>query len=183
MLGIFAELIGAAGGGQVADIGCGPRRITTHLDSLGLDVLGIDLSPAMLAQARQAYPGLRFNEGSMLDLDPAEGTLAGVVAWYSIIHTPPERLSAVFAEFHRVIRPGGLLLLAFQVGDATPVQLERAYGHEISAVGYRLPPEMISALLDTAGFAVDSTMIREPGLNEKVQQAYLLATKTMNDQR
>jgi len=181
LLGIFAELIRAAGGGPVADIGCGPGRITTHLDSLGLDAFGIDLSPSMVTLARRAYPGMRFDEGSMLELDLADGMLAGVVAWYSVIHTPPEQLSIVFAELHRVLRPGGLLLLAFQVGDATPVHVEHAYGHDVSAVAYRLPPSRIAQMLGAAAFFVDATMVREPGDDEKVQQAYLLAMKTESD--
>lgn len=56
MLGVFAERVLGAGGGRVADLGCGPGRITGHLASLGLDVCGIDLSPEMIAVARWAHP-------------------------------------------------------------------------------------------------------------------------------
>lgn len=177
MLGIFAELIRLAGGGPVADVGCGPGHVTSHLQSLGLDVYGIDLSPVMVAQARRAYPDIRFGRGSMLSLDLNDSALAGVVGWYSIIHTPPELLPAVFAEFHRVLRTGGLLLLAFQVGDASPLHLERAYGHDISVEAYRLPPDLVADLLSAAGFAVDGTLVREPAKSEGVPQAYLLAVK------
>jgi SAM-dependent methyltransferase len=176
MLGLFAEQLAAAGG-PVADIGCGPGHVTAHLHSLGLAVIGIDLAPSMVNQARRGYPDLRFDVGSMLELDLVDGSLAGVVAWYSIIHLPPDELPQVFAQFHRVLRPGGRLLLAFQVGDATPLHLERAFGHEISAVAYRLPPALITEMLRGAGFVVDTTMVREPGGRERVQQAYLSAIK------
>ncbi|WP_052745466.1 class I SAM-dependent methyltransferase [Allosalinactinospora lopnorensis] len=83
----------------MADLGCGPGRVTAYLDSLGVAVFGLDLSPAMVALARRAYPGPRFDEGSMGALKMADGALGGAVAWYSIIHTPPERLPAVFGEF------------------------------------------------------------------------------------
>jgi hypothetical protein len=46
----------------------------------------------MIAAARRTYPGLRFAEGSMTALDLADGELGGMIAWYSIIHTPPPRL-------------------------------------------------------------------------------------------
>ncbi len=56
MLGVFAERVLDGGGGLVGDLGCGTGRITTHLEKLGLDAFGIDLSPRMVAVARQAYP-------------------------------------------------------------------------------------------------------------------------------
>jgi SAM-dependent methyltransferase len=176
LLGAFAELVQADGYGPVADLGCGPGRITTYLHSLGLDAFGVDLSPAMIAVARDSYPELRFEEGSMLALDIADDALGGVVAWYSIIHTPPEQLEPVFAEFSRVLVPGGHLLLAFQAGDER-VHLEQAYGHALSLDAYRLHPEMISAQLAEAGLVVDARLVREPEEREKTQQAYLIARK------
>jgi ubiquinone/menaquinone biosynthesis C-methylase UbiE len=106
VLGAFADLVRAAGGGPVADIGCGTGRVTAFLDRADVDVSGIDLSPGMLAVARQNHPGLRFSEGSVFALDLPDGSQAGVVAWYSIIHMPPARLPAAFAKFHRVLAPG-----------------------------------------------------------------------------
>ena len=105
LLGAFADLVRAAGGGPVADIGCGPGWVTAYLDGVGLDVSGIDLSPEMIAVARRNYPGLRFSEGSMLALDQPDAGLAGVLAWYSIIHMRPARLPAALSEFHRVLMP------------------------------------------------------------------------------
>jgi ubiquinone/menaquinone biosynthesis C-methylase UbiE len=71
----------------------------------------------MLAVARRQHPELRFAEGSLLALDLPDGSQAGVVAWCSVIHLPPARLPAAFAEFHRVLAPGGYLQLAFHIGD------------------------------------------------------------------
>ncbi|WP_431198133.1 class I SAM-dependent methyltransferase [Leifsonia xyli] len=116
MLGVFAERVAGSGGGLVGDLGCGPGRIAGYLARLGLDIVGIDLSPRMVEVARRDHPELRFEVGSMAALPFPDGALAGALAWYSIIHTPEERQDALFAEFARVTRPGGALLLAFQAG-------------------------------------------------------------------
>ena len=177
LLATFAELVRDGGDRPVADLGCGPGRVTAYLAALGLTAFGVDLSPAMVAVAREAHPDLRFDEGSMTALDIGAGALGGILAWYSIIHTPPARLPAVFAEFFRVLAPGGYLLLAFQAGDHH-VHLEHAYGHAIALDAYRLDPELISELLARAGIAVSARTVREPEANEKTPQAYLLARKT-----
>ncbi len=176
ILGAFAELVQAAGNAPVADLGCGPGRVAAHLRSLGLPAFGVDLSPAMVAVARASYPDIRFDEGTMSALDIADGVLGGILAWYSIIHTPPERLPSIFEEFNRVLRPGGHVLLAFQVGDAR-VHLEQAYGHTLSLDAYRLSPVLVSELLVRSGMVVSAQLVREPDGSEKTPQAYLLACK------
>ncbi|MEU3624270.1 SAM-dependent methyltransferase [Amycolatopsis coloradensis] len=177
VLGAYTELVQTAGGGRVAEIGCGPGRITEHLHGLGLDIHGVDLSPEMIAVARKSYPHLDFQIGQMPGLSIEDGTLAGVVAWYSIIHTPRERLPEIFADFHRILAPGGHLLLAFQVGDEVR-HIEHAYGHDISCDAYRLVPEKIAGQLGESGFTMISQLVREPSEEfESTQQAYLIARK------
>ncbi|MFF2384317.1 class I SAM-dependent DNA methyltransferase [Streptomyces sp. NPDC058108] len=179
MIGAFAELTRAFDAGPVADLGCGPGHVTAHLQSLGVTAFGVDLSPETVAVARRRHPDLRFDEGSMTGLDLADGSLGGVIAWYSIVHTPPELLPVVFAEFHRVLVPGGHLLIAFKAGDRLR-HLEHAYGHDLSLDVYWVSPDRIAELLSQAGFTVDARLIREPNEQEKPrqgQQAYLLARK------
>ena len=106
VLAAFAEHVRGSGGGLVADLGCGEGRIGAHLAGPGLDMLGIDLSPALTRIARATHPGLRFAVGSMHALPLRDGALAGAVSWYSVIHAAPGDLPAYFAEFARVLRPG-----------------------------------------------------------------------------
>ncbi|WP_025158078.1 class I SAM-dependent DNA methyltransferase [Leifsonia aquatica] len=180
VLGLFAEQVAADGGGPVADLGCGPGRIAGHLAGLGLDVAGVDLSPGMVEVARREHPALRFTVGSMLELPFADGELAGALAWYSIIHIPQEEQDAVFREFARVVRPGGRLLLAFQVsggGDEDVVHLTHAYGHDIDLRTRRQSPDRVRRRLASAGFAVVGEVLREPVAPEKSRQAYLIAQR------
>ncbi len=177
VLATFAELVSRDRLGPVADVGCGPGRITGHLHHLGLDAFGIDLSPGMLAVARQALPDLRFVEGSMTGLDLPDASLGGLVAWYSLIHIPPTDVPAVLTEFCRVLAPGGQLLLAFQVGDERR-HLQQAYGHAISLDTYRMQPGQLVQQLNTAGMPVHARVVRDPDDPETVPQAYLLARKS-----
>ncbi|QKV91812.1 methyltransferase domain-containing protein [Streptomyces sp. NA02950] len=176
----FAESVREDGGGPVADVGCGPGRVTAHLHGLGLSVFGVDLSPGMVALARREHPKLRFEEGSMLALDQPDGSLAAVVAWYSTIHVPAERLPEVFAEFHRVLAPGGRLLVAFQVGD-DPLCFTEAFGHQVDLTFRRWRPDRIAELLDRAGLPVHARTVREPvrtkSHTESTPQAFLIARK------
>ncbi|AZQ36639.1 class I SAM-dependent methyltransferase [Streptomyces cyaneochromogenes] len=177
VLGVFAELV--EGDGPVADLGCGPGRTTARLAALGLPVFGVDLSESMLAIARRENPGLRFEQGSMMELDLPDGALAGALSFYSSIHTPVDRLPALFAEFLRVLAPGAPLLVAFQAGDEHRHH-DRPFGHPVSLTFQRRRPEHIADLLTAAGFALVSRTVREPdpALDEVSQQAFLIVRKT-----
>ncbi|MFC5668099.1 class I SAM-dependent DNA methyltransferase [Kitasatospora misakiensis] len=174
MLGVFAELVTAAGGGPVAELGCGPGRITGHLADLGLDVRGLDLSPRMVELARAAHPAIPFEVGSLLDLPYGDGELAGIVAWYSIIHTPAGELPRVFEEFHRVLAPGAPIVLAFQVGDGA-LRVDNPFGRPVALDFRRRRPDRVEALAAGAGLTVTTRLVREPEAEEKTPQAYLLA--------
>lgn len=175
MIAAFADGVRDAGLGPVADVGCGTGRVTAHLDTLGVEAFGIDLSPGMVDVARATYPQLRFDVGSMTALDLPGDPLGGVLAWYSIIHTPPQQLPDVFTEFFRVLAPGGQLLLGFHAG-AERRRMTHAYDHNVSYDTYLLQPDHIAELLTQTGFDVHTRMLRAPqGGWETSAQASLLA--------
>ena len=159
---------------SVVDAGCGTGRMTGLLASQGVDVSGIDVSAGMISVARRTYPELSFGVAELADLPYADGQLGGVFAWYSIIHTPPEDLPRVFAEFFRVLAPGGHAMLSFQVGEGHR-HLSRAYGHDVSMVSYLFTPEIIAGHLADAGFSVIAQMTRQARTQETTPQAVLLA--------
>jgi SAM-dependent methyltransferase len=158
-LSLFAEQVRTAGGGPVADVGCGPGHVTAHLHGLGVDAFGIDLSPGMVEVARRDHPGLRFEVGSMTDLDLADGSAAGLLAFWSLVHMPDEAVPAVFEHFLRVLRPGGPLLIGFHVGDQARLKTEGYGGRPMKVHVHRRPPERVAAWLRDAGFAVEAHLL------------------------
>lgn len=174
--GLLATFADRVPSGPVLEVGCGSGRITEVLHRLGLEVAGMDLSPNMINVARRDHPHLRFDVGSMEALDAGDHSVAGIVAWYSIIHTPPTHLPAVFTELHRVLKPDAPLLLAFQSGNQR-VRLEQVYGHSVSYDAYRLDPDAVASMLGNAHFEVDVRVHRGPIGYEPTPQAYLMARK------
>ena len=159
--------------GPVADLGCGPGGVTARLASLGVTAFGVDASPAMVEPARREYPDLRFEEGSMFAPDIPDGALGGALAWYSIIHTPPEDLPVIFAEPARVLAPGGHVLLGF---FTTQEDRPLPFDHKVS-LAYRLPVDHVADLAFRAGLEEVGRLRREPAENERFQHGRLLARR------
>jgi SAM-dependent methyltransferase len=171
----FAEIVRAAGGGPVADVGCGPGHVTAYLRELGVDAFGIDLSPAMIDLARRDHPGLRFEVGSMTDLELADASVAGVLAWWSLIHVPDDEVPLVFKHFGRVLRTDGLLLLGFHVGDVSRLKTEGYGGHPMKVYVHRRQPATVRAWLRDAGFVVEAEVVLDP--DEDVPGGILFARR------
>jgi SAM-dependent methyltransferase len=161
-LALFAELVHDAGGGPVADVGCGPGYVTGHLNELGVDAFGIDISPEMIAIARRDYPDLRFEVGTMTGLDLADDSVAGVLAFWSVIHVPDLAMPGVFEQFRRVLRPGGPLLVGFHVGDETQHTSEGYTGRPINVDSYHRRPSKIAGWLRDAGFTIEAELVIAP---------------------
>lgn len=172
-LALFAELVQGAGGGAVADVGCGPGYVTSYLHDAGLDVFGIDLSPEMIAIARRDYPDLSFEVGTMTDLDLADDSIVGIVAFWSVIHVPDHAIPGVFEQFRRVLRSQGLLLVGFHVGDQTRHTSEGYTGRPISVDSYHRRPSKIMGWLRDAEFTIEAELVIGP--DEDVPGAVIFA--------
>ncbi|BCW56896.1 MULTISPECIES: class I SAM-dependent methyltransferase [Micrococcaceae] len=144
--------------GKVLDAGCGPGQWTAFLHSAGVDVQGVDLVPEFIETAKRFCPEARFSVGSLQRLPAPDDSLAGILAWYSLIHTPPAGISRVLDEFARCLAPGGGLLIGFFDGPAG-----ESFPHAVTPA-YFWSVEEISALLQEAGFSIVSTHSRaDPG--------------------
>ena len=182
LLAAVAEL---AGQGVVADVGCGPGHVTRFLAARHPDVVGVDLSPAMVEIARRHAPELRFAVASMLELPVAGGAWAGAVALYSIIHLDRTGRAAAFGELARVLRAGGPLLVSFHVESAEVAagevtHLSTWFGAAVDVDVHFLDPAEVRDDLVAAGFRVEATLLREPvaGAEFPSRRAYLLARRS-----
>nr|WP_055509308.1 class I SAM-dependent methyltransferase [Nonomuraea pusilla] len=155
---LFADLVRASGGGPVADVGCGPGHVTAHLRQRGVEAFGVDLSAGMIEVARRDHPGIRFEVGSMTDLPLTDASVAGLVAWYSLIHVPDGEVGEVFTQFRRVLRPGGPLLLGFHVGDGSRLKTQGYGGRPMKVHVHRRRPAQVATWLKDAGFTVEAQM-------------------------
>ncbi|MGW3287580.1 class I SAM-dependent methyltransferase [Streptomyces sp. NPDC001002] len=174
-LALFADAVRDAGGGPVADVGCGPGHVTAHLHGLGVDAFGIDLSPGMIDAAQRDHPGLRFEVGSMTDLSLPAASVAGLLAWQSLIHVPDDQVSTVLGHFRRALRPGGPLQLLFHVGDESRLKTEGYGGHPMRVRVHRRRPDQMAAWLRDAGFEIEAQLLLGP--NEETSQALLFARR------
>jgi len=175
ILNRFAESVRERG--LVADLGCGPGHIAKYLHEQTVDVVGIDLSPEMVLCAKRLCPGLEFRVGDMRSLDLPAESLAGIVAFYSIVHFDASELGGVFVECRRVLAGQGLMLLAFHIGDQE-VHVEDLFGRPVDLdFRFHQPGHVISAL-QAAGFTVIESVEREPyeTVEYSSRRCYLLAT-------
>jgi SAM-dependent methyltransferase len=164
------------GHGLVADLGCGPGHVARYLHDQGVRMLGIDLSPRMIDSARQRSPDIEFRVGDMRTLDLPDGALAGIVAFYSLIHIGEPEMGATLRELRRVLAPGGLLLVAFHIGEET-VHRDELWGHPVSLdFRFLMPLPMVARLIE-AGFVVLERVEREPypEVEHPSRRCYLLA--------
>jgi len=133
----------------------------------------------MLEQARRLNPEISFRQGNMMALDLEDKTLAGIAAFYAIVNISKESLHLVFREMNRVLRPGGLLLLAFHTGDEV-LHEEELWGRSISMDFFLFQPSQIRRCLEDAGLGVEEIIERgpyAPDVEYQSQRAYVFARK------
>jgi len=180
LLDVFIELVKRQRGVGVADVGCGPGRVAAFMAERGLSVVGVDISQAMLAVARNAHRHIKFEEGQLDALPIETGSLGGAVCWYSIIHTPPDRLTEAFGELSRVLMPGGYLLLAFQT-EGEPLHRTDAHGTHLPLVSYRHSVHEVAGHLEAIGFTISTTVLRAPELeHETTSQGFVIAKSPLS---
>jgi SAM-dependent methyltransferase len=175
LLDLFAERV--KGRGAVCEIGCGPGQIARYLKDKGTDVHGLDLSQEMVNCAGELNGDITFRQGNMLSLEAADGSLAGIVSFYAIIHLKRDEVTKALKEMHRVLEPAGNLFLSFHGGEGELHRYEW-YGEPVSIDVTLFRSDEMKGYLELAGFKVERIAEREPYEFEyPTQRMYAFATK------
>ena len=165
--------------GHICDLGCGPGQVARYLKDKGLPASGIDLSPAMVTQARGRHPDIPFREGNMLGLDFPPAYLGGIVSFYSIVHFPPNLLHSVFLDMVRVLKPQGMALVAFHLGKHAEHR-DEMWGEAVSLDFHFFPRATVVARMEQAGFIVQEVIERgsySAEVEYQSRRAYILAVR------
>ena len=166
------------GKGLACDMGCGPGHVARYLREQGVEICGVDLSCGMIERARHLNPGIEFQQGDMRALDVADGKWAAIAAFYSIIHVSRGEVVRALRELKRVLRPGGLLLLAFHIGDDL-LHRDELWGHKVCLDFLLFRPDEMAGYLRSAGFEIAEIILRDPypEVEHPSQRAYIFALK------
>lgn len=175
LLRVLAEEVQEAGGDRVLDAGCGTGRMLGPLQELDLRIVGVDLAPGMIAEARSAMPEAELHIADLAELPFDDATFDGVVAWYSLIHHDASSLDDALAELARVTRDDGSLLAAFHAGTGQAPGA-RAYG-----TGHTIPKHLretseITDMLHRTGWTTTAAIRREP-VHEQHPQGFVMARR------
>jgi SAM-dependent methyltransferase len=175
-LGLFARRVKD---GRVCDLGCGPAQIARYLRDRGVDAFGVDLSAGMLAQARRLNPDLQLVQSSMLALGLRSEVLDGIAAFYCILHIPRVHVSSALGEMHRVLKPGGLLLITFHIGTNS-THLDELFGKPVNMDAAFFTTAEVCDCLQAAGFRVEEALERDPydpEIEYQSRRSYILAVR------
>jgi ubiquinone/menaquinone biosynthesis C-methylase UbiE len=162
----------------VWDFGCGPGNTTKYLNDLGVEISGLDLSEKMLEQAGTIHPGIHFRKGNILELAFENDSIAGVVAFYAIVHFTEEQAGIACREVFRVLQPGGIFLLTYHIGEKT-IHLDEFLGKKVDIDFMYFTTGFIFGCLKDSGFEKIETIEREPypGVEYQSRRAYVFAIK------
>lgn len=166
------------GKGTILDIGCGPGQTTKFLSDEGCtNIIGTDISPVMIAEAKRINLQLNFEVADALSLNYNTDTFAAAVAFYAIVNLDYPVIKTAFTEINRVLKPGAPFLFSFHTGDDI-VHLDELLNENVNIDFYFLDVDSIISLLKETCFSVTDALVRYPYPQEyPSQRAYIKATK------
>jgi ubiquinone/menaquinone biosynthesis C-methylase UbiE len=172
----FSQEIGEAR--PVWDLGCGPGQTTKYLKNLGIEISGLDLSEKTLEQARTFHPDIHFRKGNILTLEFENDSIAGVVAFYAMVHFTGEQAGKAFHEIYRVLQPGGLFLFTYHIGEET-IHIDEFLGKKVDIDFMFFTTDFIFSCLKATGFEKIEIIERDPypGVEYESRRAYVFAVK------
>jgi SAM-dependent methyltransferase len=164
--------------GPACDMGCGPGHVARYLHTHGVQVCGVDLSTELVERARRLNPDITFHQGDMTALDMCDEAWAGITAFYSLIHIPRADMVHALRELRRVLRPGGLLLLSFHIGQDS-IHLDEWWGHTVCVDFFLFQSDEMTGYLTAADFEIEEVIEREPypTVEHQSRRSYIFARR------
>lgn len=140
-------------GSRVLDVGCGGGRYLLFLRGRGYRVSGVEPDADTARVLRRDF-GLEVHTGELHDAPLEAGAFDAVTLWWVIEHTHDPL--AVLGRAHRLLRPGGTLVVAAQNFASLARRLFGEYWHHVDIPGhlYQFEPATLSRALEKAGFEV-----------------------------
>jgi uncharacterized protein YceH (UPF0502 family) len=177
---LLDRVVAGAAGQPVVEVGSGPGHVTAYLADRGAEAMGIDLSPAMVSEARRRFPGRSFEVGDLRRLTrPATSSgWAAVLGWYSLIHLAASELPDAVAALVRPLAPGGWLVLGLHAG-AEVRHLDEWFGHEVDLDVVLHDPTSVAGIVAAAGLVDLEWYLRGPltARGETTQRLYVVARR------
>jgi uncharacterized protein len=174
---LLDRVLAHAGGRPVVEVGSGPGHVTAYLADRGADATGIDLSPAMVDEARRRFPDRNFQVGDLRRLGrPATSSgWAAVLGWYSLIHLAAAELPDAVASLVRPLDPGGLLVLGMHAGTEVR-HLDEFFGHDVDLDFVLHDPGFVVGVVEAAGLVDVEWYLRGPltARQETTQRLYVV---------
>jgi uncharacterized protein len=177
---LLDRVVAGAAGQPVVEVGSGPGHVTAYLADRGAEAMGIDLSPAMVSEARRRFPDRSFEVGDLRRLSrPATSSgWAAVLGWYSLIHLAASELPDAVAALVRPLAPGGWLVLGLHAG-AEVRHLDEWFGHEVDLDVVLHDPTSVAGIVAAAGLVDLEWYLRGPmtARGETTQRLYVVARR------
>jgi uncharacterized protein YceH (UPF0502 family) len=177
---LLDRVLAHAGGGPVVEVGSGPGHVTAYLADGGAEATGIDLSPAMVDEARRRFPGRSFEVGDLrrLSRPVASAGWAAVLGWYSLIHLAASELPEAVAALARPLAPGGWLVLGLHAGSEVR-HLDEWFDQEVDLDFVLHEPAAVVGVVEAAGLVDVEWYLRGPvtARGETTQRLYVIGRR------
>lgn len=157
------------------EVGAGPACVAGYLAAGGTSVFASDASLGQLREARVIDADRPLVAADLARLPVRPRSLGGIVAFYCLIYGPPDHLDDVFADWHRALVPGGLVLIAVHTGDGT-IRSSEWEGRTVDITVVLRDPDDLVTRLERTGFSIGQRVVRTPYEDEfPTERCYVVA--------
>lgn len=162
----------------ICDAGCGPSgHIGKYLFNKGHKVIGIDISQRCIDIATSYNPEIDFKEMDIMNTNFKDNFFDAIISFYSIIYTPKEHISRIFAEFNRILKTKGKLFIVVKKGTNEGIIYDEWYEGNKVYFTHFLEDEIMKYFTHN-NFNIDFFDTRKPyDFEFNVERIYAIGTK------